>query len=177
MAKIVTEDVQKVHCVCDTILQMEPALRSITWEAPEHHHVEKGNDWFFALAIIVLSFVIIAILFNNVLFALLLGLAGGALGVSAAKRPSIIPFAVTLRGVRIDDRLYPYSTLESFHIDEEDPKGPQLLLKTHQRLSPLLVIPIPASNIDDIDNILKEKLEEEELVEPLLVKILELFGF
>jgi len=66
---------------------MEPALRSITWEAPEHHHIEKGNDWFFALAIIVLSFVIMAILFNNVLFALLLGLAGGALGVSAAKRP------------------------------------------------------------------------------------------
>ena len=139
--------------------------------------MEKGNDWFFALAIIVLSFVIIAILFNNVLFALLLGLAGGALGVSAAKRPSIIPYAVTVRGVRIDERLYPYSTLESFHIDEEDPKGPQLLLKTHQRLSPLLVLPIPVEHIDDIDHILKEKLEEEELVEPLLIKVLELFGF
>jgi hypothetical protein len=156
---------------------MEPTLRSITWEAPEHHHVEKGNDWFFALAIIVLSFVIMAILFNNVLFALLLGLAGGALGVSAAKRPSIIPYAVTVRGVRIDERLYPYSTLESFHIDEEDAKGPQLLLKTHQRLSPLLVLPIPVDHIDDIDHILKEKLEEEELVEPLLIKVLELFGF
>jgi hypothetical protein len=156
---------------------MESSLRSITWEAPEHHHIEKGNDWFFALAIIILSFVIMAILFNNVLFALLLGLAGGALGVSAAKRPSIIPFAVTVRGVRIDERLYPYSTLESFHIDEEDVKGPQLLLKTHQRLSPLLVLPIPTAHIDDIDNILKEKLEEEELVEPLLMKILELVGF
>jgi len=156
---------------------MEPTLRSITWEAPEHHHVEKGNDWFFALAIIVLSFVIMAILFNNVLFALLLGLAGGALGVSAATRPSIIPLAVTVRGVRIDERLYPYSTLESFHIDEEDPKGPQLLLKTHQRFSPLLVIPIPEDHIDDIDALLKEKLEEEELQEPMLMKVLELFGF
>ena len=175
--EIVTEDVKKVHTACDTILEMEPTPRSITWEAPEHHHVEKGNDWFFALAIIVLSFVIMAILFNNVLFALLLGLAGGALGVSAAKRPSVIPFAVTVRGVRIDERLYPYSTLESFHIDEEDLKGPQLFLKTHQRLSPLLVIPIPAEHVDDIDNLLKEKLEEEELQEPLLMKILELFGF
>ena len=156
---------------------MEPALRSITWEAPEHHHIEKGNDWFFALAIIVLSFVIMGILFNNVLFALLLGLAGGALGVSAAKRPYIIPYAVTVRGVRIDERLYPYSTLESFHIDEDDQKGPQLLLKTHQRLSPLLVLPIPVDHIDDIDHLLKEKLEEEELVEPFLIKVLELFGF
>ena len=156
---------------------MEPALRSITWEAPEHHHIEKGNDWFFALAIVVLSFVIMGILFNNVLFALLLGLAGGALGVSAAKRPYIIPYAVTVRGVRIDERLYPYSTLESFHIDEDDQKGPQLLLKTHQRLSPLLVLPIPVDHIDDIDHLLKEKLEEEELVEPFLIKVLELFGF
>jgi hypothetical protein len=53
---------------------MEPTPRSITWEAPEHHHVEKGNDWFFALAIIIVALVIVAILFNDVLFALLIGL-------------------------------------------------------------------------------------------------------
>jgi hypothetical protein len=39
------------------------------------------------------------------------------------------------------------------------------------------VIPIPADHLDDIDNLLKEKLEEEELQEPLLMKVLELFGF
>jgi len=87
--------------------QMEPSPRSVTWEAPEHHHVEKGNDWFFALTIIIIAFVIVAILFNNVLFALLIGVAGGALAVSAAKRPSIIPYAVTVRGIKVDDRLYP----------------------------------------------------------------------
>ena len=79
---------------------MEQTPRSVTWEAPEHHHVEKGNDWFFALAIIVSALVVVAILFNDVLFALLIGLAGGALAVSAAKRPSIIPYAVTVREVR-----------------------------------------------------------------------------
>jgi len=156
---------------------MEPKPRSITWEAPEHHHVEKGNDWFFALAIIIISIVIVAILFDNTLFALLLGLAGGAMGVSGAKKPSIIPFAVTVRGIKIDDRLYPFSTLQSYHIEEEDPRGPQLLIKSAKKIMPLMVMPIPTDHIDDIESILKEKLTEEELVEPLLVKILELFGF
>lgn len=156
---------------------MEPTPRSITWEAPEHHHVEKGNDWFFALMIIVLSIVIVAVLFNNVLLALLLGLAGGALAVSAAKRPSIIPYAVTLRGVKIDGRIYPFSTLDSYRIDEDDPRGAQLLIKSNKKLMPLMVMPIPSNHIDDIDHILKENLVEENLEEPLFIKILELFGF
>ena len=156
---------------------MEQTPRSVTWEAPEHHHVEKGNDWFFALAIIVAAMVVVSILFNDVLFALLIGLAGGALAVSAAKRPSIIPFAVTIRGVRIDDELYPYATLESYAIDEDDPRGPQLLLKAKRRFMPLMVLPIPPDYVDEIEAILKEKLVEEELEEPFFMKLLELFGF
>jgi hypothetical protein len=156
---------------------METAARSISWEAPEHHHVEKGNDWFFALAVIVVSMVIVAVLFNNVLFALLLGLAGGALAVSAAKRPSIIPYSVSVRGVKIDDELHPYGSLDSYFIDEEDHRGPHLLLKSSRKIMPLLVLPIPVDYIDEIEEILKERLPEEHLEEPLLVKILELFGF
>ncbi|MEZ4194956.1 MAG: hypothetical protein R3B53_00960 [Candidatus Paceibacterota bacterium] len=42
---------------------------------------------------------------------------------------------------------------------------------------PLLVIPLPPDNIDDIEDILKDRLPEEHLEEPLFVKILEIFGF
>jgi hypothetical protein len=160
-----------------TIFEMEPTARSITWEAPEHHHVEKGNDWFFALAIIIAALVVVAILFGEALFSLVIGLAGGALAVSAAKRPSIIPYAVTVRGIKVDDRLYPFSTLDSYAIDEDDPKGPQLLIKSDRKLMPLIVMPIPEDHIDDIEGILKEKLEEEDLEESFFVKVLELFGF
>lgn len=155
---------------------MEPTPRSISWEAPEHHHVEKGNDWFFALAIIIVAMVVAAILFYNVLFALLIGLAGGALAVSAAKRPSIVPYSVSVRGVKIEDRLHPFSTLDSYYIDEDNPHGPQLLIKSNKKLMPLLVMSIPKENIDDIETILKEKLQEEELNESLLIKVLELLG-
>ncbi len=157
--------------------EMEQTLRNIAWEAPEHHHVEKGNDWFFALAIVIFALVVVAILFDNVLFALLIGLAGGALAVSAAKKPSIVPYSVSVRGVKVEDVLYPFSSLKSYRIDEEDVRGPQLLIKVDKKIMPLIVIPIPKDHIDGIESILKDKLIEEELEEPLFVKVLELFGF
>jgi hypothetical protein len=156
---------------------MEPAVRAISWEAPQHHHVEKGNDWFLALAVIVVALVVAAVLFGNVLLALLFGVAGGVLAMSAAKRPAIVPYAVTVRGIKVEDELFPYANLVSFHIDEEDPRGPQLLVKTNRRSIPLLVLPIPVMHVDDIETLLKYKLPEEVIYEPLSLKILELFGF
>ena len=156
---------------------MDQAARAITWEAPEHHHVEKGNDWYFALLIIVAGLFFATMLLGNVLFALLIAVSGGALAIAAAKPPRIIPFSVSVRGVRIGERLYPYSTLEAYYIDEDDPKGPQLLLRSQRHFTPLIVLPIPDEYIDDIDDILKERLEEDFMEEPFFLKLLELFGF
>jgi hypothetical protein len=156
---------------------MEPSARAITWEAPEHHQSEKGADWFLALAIIVGALVIAAILFSEALFALVLGLGGATLAISASRKPSVIPFAVTVRGIRIDDNLYPYSTLRAYHIDEEDEHGPQLLILSQKRFMPLLVLPLPPEYIDDVEELLVDKLEEKMLEEPLFMKVLEKFGF
>lgn len=156
---------------------MEQVPREIAWEAPQHHHVEKGNDWFFALAIIIIALVIAALMFGDALFALVIGLAGGVLAAAAAKHPDIVPYAVSVRGVKVEGELYPYSSLEAYHIDEEDPRGPQLLLSTHRKLAPILCLPLPPEHIDAIDDILKERLPEEELHEPFALKVLELFGF
>lgn len=155
---------------------MEPA-RSISWEAPEHNHYEKGKDWYLALAILVISIAIAAYLFDNVLFSLLVVVAGAAMALAATKRPSIIPFAVTVRGIRIDDRLYPYSTLQAYNIDEDHPDGPRLLVLSKQKLMPLLILPLPEDYIDDVEDILKDKLAEELIEEPLFMILLEKFGF
>jgi F0F1-type ATP synthase membrane subunit c/vacuolar-type H+-ATPase subunit K len=156
---------------------MEPSARAITWEAPEHVHQEKGGDWFLAFAIIMAALAVAAVLFGNTLFALLIGVAGGALAVSAARRPSVIPFAITVRGIRIDDRLFPYDTLRAYHIDEENENGPQLLVLSKKRFMPLLVLPLPSQYIDDVEDIMRDKLAEKFLEEPLFMKLLEKFGF
>jgi hypothetical protein len=156
---------------------MEPTPRAITWEAPEHHHVEKGSNWYLVLLILVFALFVTAIIFNNVILALLIAVAGATLAIAASKPPRLVTFAVTVRGVRIEENLFPYSTLEAYYIDEEDHKGAQLLLRSKQRFMPLLVMPIPDEYIDEIEDILKERLEEEHMEESLLSKVLELFGF
>ena len=156
---------------------MEPGLKAVTWDAPEHHHIEKGSDWYLALFIIVLSAVVASALFGNVLFALLLLVAGGTVAISASKHPRTIPFAVTIRGLRVGDEVYPYTTLKSYHIEEEDPRGPQLLVQTKHKFMPLLVIPMPADYVDEVEDIMRGRLAEKFLQEPLSMKILEIFGF
>ena len=81
------------------------------------------------------------------------------------------------RGLRIGSQLFPYSTLESFYIEEDDPLGPQLLIKSERLLMPLIVIPIPEDSIEDIESLLQERLPEEHLEESLGHKMLEFFGF
>lgn len=152
-------------------------IKSITWEAPEHHHFEKSPEWYVAIAIVALAGVIAAFLIGNILFGVVVILSGVVLAISSMRAPVTIPYAVTARGVRIDDRLYPYTSLESFYIDEDDPKGPQLLLRSEHLFSPLVVLPIPEDEIDDIEDILASRLPEEYLEEPFFTKLLEFFGF
>jgi hypothetical protein len=156
---------------------MDKSAREISWEAPEYVYREKGADWFFVFGIIVVSLAIATLLLNNTLFALLIAVAGGALAVSAARKPSLVPYSVSVRGIKVGDLFYPYANLSAYYIDEEDPDGPQLLVMSKKRFSTVIVLPLPPEYIDDIDEIMEGRLEERLIEEPLLLKILERLGF
>jgi hypothetical protein len=156
---------------------MDQAPRAVTWEAPEHNHTEKGGDWFFAFTLIFIAIVLAAVLLGNNLFALLMAVAGLTLAIAVSRRPAHVPYAVTVRGVRINDEIFPYATLQAYSIDEEDPRGPHLLILSQRKFMPLLIIPLPPDHVDDIEDILRDRLPEEHLEEPLFLKVLEIFGF
>lgn len=152
-------------------------LKSITWEAPEHHHTEKSPEWFAIVGILTLAAAAAAYTVGNVLFAVLLVLIGLVMSLATLRTPDVIPYAVTSRGVRVDERLYPYTTLESYYIDDEDPKGPQLLLRGERLIMPLIVIPLPEEEADEIEDLIAMKLPEEHLEESFFAKLLEFVGF
>lgn len=152
-------------------------LRAISWDAPEHNHTEKGAEWFIILAIITGASAFAAFLFENYLFGSLLILAGITITIVTLRPPAIITYSVTNRGVRVDDQLYPYASLEAYHIDEEDANGPQLLLRADRLTMPLIVIPLPEEELDDIQDLISEYLPNEHLEEPLITKVLEFLGF
>jgi len=155
----------------------EEKINSITWEAPEHRHNEKNSDWYWALGIITIAAATAAIMFGNTLFGIVIILGAGSMTLFSHRKPKIIPFEVSTRGIRTGGQLYPYSTLESFYIDEECPEGPQLLVQSEKLLMPIIVLPIPEEHVDDIDNMLSPRLPSEFLEEPFSERLLEFFGF
>lgn len=156
---------------------MSETIRAVTWEAPEHHHIEKNGDWFWALWIIAFAAAAAAFFFGNYLFAILIVIGAAAMALVANQQPKIVPFAVTTRGLRINNTLFPYSTLEAFYIDEDHFRGPQLLAKSQKLFMPLIIMPLPEEYLDDIEDIISVRLPEEEMEEPFANKLLELFGF
>ncbi len=149
----------------------------LEWEAPEHHHIEKGSDWYWALGIIAAAGAGVSIVLGNILFAIVIALGATLMGVVSLRGPILTTYAITPRGIRVDDELYPFSTLASFCIDEDDPRGPQLLLRSAATFSPLVIMPIPDEHTEDIDAFLSERLPEEHLEESLAHRLLELVGF
>jgi len=156
---------------------MPEEVKGIAWEAYEHHHVEKKSDWFWIVGIIIVSVAVASILLGNPLFGIMILIGGTVMLILASRPPKIVQYAVTQRGLRLDDTLYPYTTLEAYFIDEEDVLGPQLLVRSEKLFMPLLILPLPEEYIDEIEGIIAPRLPEEHIEEPFARKVLEFLGF
>jgi hypothetical protein len=114
------------------------------WDGHEYTFEEKGADWYWALGIITVAAIIVCVLFNNIILALVVAAAAGALALEAAKRPRSHYFAITDRGVIIDQNLYPYENMLHFAVLEyaDETLPPSLSIKTKSFFAPHLLIPI-----------------------------------
>lgn len=149
----------------------------IEWEAYEYLHTEKNHDWYWALGLIAVAGAVAALLFSNVLFAILILIASFVLAVFASRKPDLVKFSLTQRGVRINNDLYPFSTLTSFGIDESHPTTPKLIIQSSKALVPKLTIPLDNVDVDAIHHFMLNFLPEDDHVEPLTHRVMEYLGF
>lgn len=147
------------------------------WEIPEYELSEKGSDWFWAVGIVSVSIAVTSIIFNNVLFALVILLSALALTLHAVRKPPLMHVILSHRGVRINDLFYPYNTLDSFWVEDQfHPR--KLIIKSRKFFMSLIVVPLPDDlESDDLRDYLDDFLPSEEHHEPFLQKVLEYFGF
>ena len=148
----------------------------LVWSAYEHEHIERGNDWFWALGIVVVSAALTSILLHDVLFALLILLAGGILGVLANTPPEIVRFEVSDRGVRVGDTLHRYEEIISFWVEDEIGPHPRLLVDTTKPMAPNLIIPIHDIDPHSVRTLMREHADETPMKEPLAHRLIEFFG-
>ncbi len=156
---------------------MDGQLKAIEWEALEHSHSQKGSDWFWILGILTLSGTVASILLKNILLGIVILIGGSVMAILATREAKVVAYAVTQRGLRVNDVLYPYTTLESYFIEDDEVTEAQLLIKSSKLFMPLIIMPLPSEHIDDIEDIISERLPEEHLEEPFANKLLEFFGF
>lgn len=148
----------------------------IEWDAPEHYHGTKDNDWYWGVGIITLTAAALAFIFGNVLFGILIIVGVFALIVHAVKQPEIYHVEINDRGVIIGNVLYPFLTIESFWIDAHE-EPPKILFKSTKAFMPYIIIHIEGVDREKVREILLNYIAETEHHEPLTKKILERLGF
>jgi hypothetical protein len=117
--------------------------------------------------------------FDNILFALLILLAAFASILLAHTPARLITCEINRKGIRIEDILYPYSSLESFWvIDEDGYDRDRILVRSKKLFQPLIMVPLGEGvEPDEIRDYLLEYMHEEELHEPISQKIMDMLGF
>lgn len=150
---------------------------AIIWEAPEYIPKKRSSEWYVAVGVVTLAIAVTAILFNNVLFAILVVVGVFGLVLYTARQPDILHIQISARGIAVNHTLYPFGTLDSFWITESE-IDPKILIKSKKTLMPLMALPI-AEDIDpdDVADILINFLPEVEQEESLSEHIADRLGF
>lgn len=152
---------------------------SIRWVNYEYNFKEKTVDWFWAVGISTLSAVIISVIFENYFFAIFIVLAIITMIFISKKPPNVIDFEINKDGIILGKQKYPYSSLEGFCIINRNYETPKLLIKSQRPIAPILIINVEtdSTNPEDIRNFLLKYLPEENIVEPISLKLMETLGF
>ena len=157
---------------------MNDDVRSVYWEAPEHNHIEKTSDWYWIVSIVAISCATANIIItSNVLFSIVILLGAITMMLVGYRKPRVIPIEISTRGVRVNQDLFPYATLDSYSLDEEHPHGAHLIIKPKKMFSSLIILPFPEEYAHEIEDILAARLPEEYMQEPLSHHIMEYLGF
>ena len=155
---------------------MATSSAPIRWKAYEHEHIERTNDWYWALGIFAAATALISIIFGNYLFGLLILIAAFTLGVLARTPPPLVEFELSDRGIRVDGTMHRFEEIISFWVEDHDADPPILLIDTIKWMSPNLVIPLQGVDAKLVRAYLTERAEEVPMKEPVWHKILEFFG-
>ena len=150
-------------------------FHSLEWSALEFIKYQKDFRWFIIGGLIALGFLIFALITKNFIFALLIILAAFSLYVWGQKEPRKIKFAITAKGVMIENTCRNFDDLKSFWIFYDPPEIKYLSLESKKLFMPYIKIPLGNEDPNRIREILLKFLpevkQEESLIDALARQI------
>jgi hypothetical protein len=149
------------------------------WQAPEYAFRKKSVDWYWWFALGTVGLITLAVYTNNILFAFVIAIGSFSLLLYVIRPPRIFDYKATVRGIKIEKKLYPYQTIDHFWINDHGDENTEkiLLLQAQRRMAPLMVIPLGNANIDELRHFLLDFMEEQEIHEPFGQRIMGWLGF
>ena len=149
----------------------------ISWQIEEYSHREKTPDWYWALGVIAVAGAITAIIYKNILFAILIILSSLILGYYAAREPEIMDVSINEDGIKIRDYMYTFEKIKGFAIEEHF-MGNKLLIESSRTIVPILSIPLPENlDTEGLYELLITKIKEKPITFPVSHRIIEHIGF
>ena len=148
----------------------------LRWSAYEHEHVERGGDWFWALGIVAVCAAVVAVLFHDFFFAVLIVLAATTIGMLARTPPELMEFELSERGIKAGGTMHRFEEVLGFWVEDHNVERPMLLVDTTKFMAPNLIIPIEGIDPHTVREYLRARTKEVPMKEPVAHKILEFFG-
>ena len=149
----------------------------IAWEAPEYDHSSKSNEWYWIMGAIAAILIIIGVWMQNFLFIIVIFLAGFSMALFSARKPNMIRFAVTTRGLQIDKRIFPYESLESFWVHYNPPHQKEIGIISKKLFMPRMVVPTGDTDPNKIREHLVKFVAEEPHTESIAESLSRFIGF
>lgn len=152
------------------------ARELVGWIAMEYHARHHGPAWYVGFAAISSALIFLGVLGKSYFFIALVVLAAAVLLLYTLRAPRELSCSVTNAGLRVGNKLYPFSEFSSFWIFENR-DGATLSLETRRRLMRFLFVPVGSADIPMVAEALKKFLPEKEQERSLIDHLGARFGF
>jgi hypothetical protein len=139
-----------------------PAIQPVTWQASEYIQHDKSPLWYILFTVVVCVFVGAAIFLQAWTFVVLIPVMAVALMVYTHRPPHVISYALSEKGLYINDMLHPMGEFKAFSIAQSaNPQQNQLVLTPVKRFRPSLTIFFPSEVGEELVDIMGAYLPDQ----------------
>ena len=128
--------------------------QEITWSASEFIAHQKNVGWFAGLGFVISVVAIgVFILSKDFVSSFMIVVLGLAFGVFAARKPRVLDYTISSKGITMGQKFYPYESFKTFSVVEEGPLHSVLLSPLQRFMPPISVYYEPADEDRILDTL------------------------
>lgn len=154
---------------------MEKPLVVLEWQGQEAEFTPKSTTWYWTVGILSVGSAVAAFIASNILFGIILLMAGFTTALLGSRRPAVHTFRMSDRGVHVGEQLFAYDNIEKFAIEEHEPK--KLLFELKVGVVKVMTIPLDGTDHRTLRTEFKNRnIEEVEHLNTVVARLSDWMG-